>query len=663
PVPDATPEEKPSPDAVQIKPGEPAQPQTVGQPKLKAEVVPPSTQQQPPAEHLPFVITHAGNLVFISDKPFKFAKLHPAGSKPLAEDQNFRIARDRFPSESLFIYFNVALEERAKPRPSPKQTISEAEAERIRKEEEATVETEMAQPSPGEPRSPEMLPARPDEQVTATLVVAQPSPAPKPTQAQQAQMAAYSQLVQMMDLLTRGEPQWPEAVGAALTLDNDSYVIRSILIGPPDAKPLPLPFVPQLLSGPAYASDAPSVLPDDTEVFVTMSVDFTRTYDGMQKQAEIALKSVPQQIAAGEKRELLNPFAAFEKKAGFKIKEDLLPALGNEIAIAGSLSTLAGAGVFGIPGSPRSSPKTSSNGTQDEKQKVSNAFPVLLIAVRDRDAARKLMPRVLDGLGIGEANLIAQTERHDDFELVNYGGVFAYAFVGNFVIISEAATVRRVIDANLNHQTLASNNSFRTSRRWQPRQSLGEIYVSPALMEGYQEEIRKPSASLDPKMRDFLLQLSPTADAITYTLSNEGLGALHELHLPKNLIIAMVAGTTAAMSAMKAGSPEMNEAIAESILRMISSAEATYQATQGNGSYGSLDKLVEAKLVQKEMLDKYGYNIQLSASGNQFEATATPISYGKTGRRSFFVDQTGVIRGDDHGGAPANSADKSAQGP
>ena len=95
-------------------------------------------------------------------------------------------------------------------------------------------------------------------------------------------------------------------------------------------------------------------------------------------------------------------------------------------------------------------------------------FPVLLIAIKDREAARRLMPRVLDGLGIGEANLIAQTERREDIELVNYGGAFAYAFVGRFLIVSEAATVRRVIDANLNNQTLASNNAFRNFRRWQP---------------------------------------------------------------------------------------------------------------------------------------------------------------------------------------------------
>ena len=371
------------------------------------------------------------------------------------------------------------------------------------------------------------------------------------------------------------------------------------------------------------------------------------------------------QLTVNEKDEgaakLFDPFAEFERKARFKIKEDLLPVLGNEIALAGSLNTLQGLGMFGVaaPPSPKASPETA-----DEKQKAPENYPVLLISIKDRDAARPLLPHVFDGLGIGEANLIAQTEKRGDTELVNYAGVFAYAFVGNFLVISEAAAVRRVIDANVNNRTLSSNSAFRNFRRWQPRQILGEVYVSPALMEGYQDAIRKQSAAKDEKMRDFLMQLSPTANAISYALTNEGFGEVHELHLPKNLIIAMVAGTTATMAALKEGSPEMDEMMAESLLRMIASAESTYQESVGKGSYGSLDQMIAAKLIgPKEMFDHYGYKFEVTASGDRFEATAMPVEYGKTGKRSFFVDHTGVVRGDDHGGGPANALDKPAQGP
>jgi hypothetical protein len=673
PTPEATPDSTPnltvapsdSPKARTNEPAQqPARDQAEAQPKAQPtkETAAPAVAPQAPAERLPFVISHSGNLVFISDKPFKFEKLHPVGSKALTEDQNFRIAHDRFSTEPVFVFFNVALEEKGKAK--AQQTIIEAEearrVEEAKAEAEAETQAELARSIPSEPApTPQPDPDRdnPNGRPVAVLRPT-PTPTPTPTKEQQVQAIASAQMGRMFDALGFGEPQWPEAVGLALALDNNDYVIKAILIDPPDAKKLPIPFVPQLISGPSFASDAPSVLPDDTEVFVTASIDLLQTYEGMRKEAEKKTKTA-RQILASEK-EQLDSFAEFEQKAGFKIKDDLLPALGNEIALAGSLKSVQGAGGFNIGPAPAAKPAPESDGAKtDQEKKGNDAFPMLLIAVKDRDAARRLMPRVLDGLGIGEANLIARVEKREDTELVNYGGIFAYAFVGNFVVISEAATVRRVIDAAVNHQTLSSNNAFRNSRRWEPSRTLGQIYISPALMEAYHEEIRKSVGSnVDATMRDFLLGLDPTASAITYALSNEGLGTQHEIHLPKNLILTTVAGIS---SATKNPPPEMNEAIAASALQMIANAEGTYLKTEGKGSYGSLDQLTKQKLVMMDVYEKYGYKFELTASGDHFEAVATPKEYGTSGKRSFFVDKSGVVRGDDHGGAPATVADKPIQ--
>src|SRR6267142_6081734 len=178
-------------------------------------------------------------------------------------------------------------------------------------------------------------------------------------------------------------------------------------------------------------------------------------------------------------------------------------------------------------------------------------------------------------------------------------------------------------------------------------------------MEGYQKAAHDPSQKIGAAMQEYLLRLSPTPQAITYALSNEGFGSIHELHLPKSLVLATVAGTA---SATKEPPPEMNEAVVRGLLRMIASAEATYKETTGKGSYGSLDNLIEAKLISSmEVFDKYGYRIDVTISGNQFEASATPVEYGKTGRLSYFVDVSGVVRGADHGGGPATAADRPIQ--
>jgi hypothetical protein len=686
PVPVPTPGSTEAPSGpAKAKPSEPGQSQAAAEPKIETAAAPAATPQAPaatpaatPAERLPFVITHSGNLVFISDKSFKFEKLHPVGSKSLAEDQNFRITHDRFSTEPVFLFFNVALEEKQKPKAS--QTIAEVEAEQTRKIEAAKAEAErqaeIARNAGTEPVATPQTdpdneklavfvqptePSKPNELGAVLVAGPQPSPTPTPTKEQQAQAISSAQVGHLLDALGFGEPQWPEAVGLALALDNSDYVIKAILIDPPDAKKLPLPFVPQLISGPSYASGAPSVLPEDTEIFVSASIDFSQTYEGMRKAAEVKAKAEVKQVPAGGKEPPLDTYAEFEKKAGIKIKDDLLPVFGNEIALAGSLKSLQGAGGFNIgPTTPAKPASVTGDVTQDKDKdkKGSDAFPMLLISVRDREAARRMMPRVLDGLGIGEANLIAQVEKREDTELVNYAGVFAYAFIGDFVVISEAATVRHVIDANVNHQTLSSSTTFRNSRRWEPNRTLGQIYISPALMESNQEEIRKQAATMDPAMRDFLLGLDPTAGAITYALSNEGLGTQHEIHLPKNLIITMVAGIS---SATKNPPPEANEMIAASALQMIANAETSYHSTVGKGSYGTLDQLTQQKLVMMEVFQKYGYNFEVTASGDQFEAVGTPREYGKTGKRSFFVDKSGVVRGDDHGGAPATVADKPVQ--
>ena len=102
----------------------------------------------------------------------------------------------------------------------------------------------------------------------------------------------------------------------------------------------------------------------------------------------------------------------------------------------------------------------------------------------------------------------------------------------------------------------------------------------------------------------------------------------------------------------------MNEMIAISVLQMIANGEENYKKTAGNGSYGSIDELVEHKMLGREMLDKYGYRFVVTTSSQGFEAVATPVEYGKSGIRSFFIDQSKIVRGDDHGGGPASRADK-----
>jgi len=105
-----------------------------------------------------------------------------------------------------------------------------------------------------------------------------------------------------------------------------------------------------------------------------------------------------------------------------------------------------------------------------------------------------------------------------------------------------------------------------------------------------------------------------------------------------------------------------NEGSAMQTLTNISSAEATYQSTVGNGNYGTLTDLRRQSLISAEVASgiKSGYqykiDVQSGANGSPagFTAVAVPTQYGSTGERSFFIDETGVLRGEDSHGLDAN---------
>jgi type IV pilus assembly protein PilA len=108
-----------------------------------------------------------------------------------------------------------------------------------------------------------------------------------------------------------------------------------------------------------------------------------------------------------------------------------------------------------------------------------------------------------------------------------------------------------------------------------------------------------------------------------------------------------------------------NEGSAMKQLRVLSDAEATYQATNGDGQYGTLQDLRRANLIDSKLGDGtyngYRFEIRVRQGTRNtpaaFEVVATPMDYGSSGRRSFYTDETGVIYSADKRGAEANAKD------
>jgi hypothetical protein len=210
---------------------------------------------------------------------------------------------------------------------------------------------------------------------------------------------------------------------------------------------------------------------------------------------------------------------------------------------------------------------------------------------------------------------------------------------------------RKVVDAYLNHDTLSSNSHFKNFTRWQPRQVLGQLYVAPGLVEQY----AFGGGGVNDKVNEYLSRVNPVIDPLTYSLTNDGQGPLHELHLPKNLLQLLIAGASSESSRRPL---EFNESMAQTALRSVAGSETSFKSDKGDGRYGTLEELLSESLLNKDLLENYGYRTELIASGDRFEATAVPIDYGTTGRLSYFIDESGVLRAGDHGGGAATVADQ-----
>lgn len=100
-----------------------------------------------------------------------------------------------------------------------------------------------------------------------------------------------------------------------------------------------------------------------------------------------------------------------------------------------------------------------------------------------------------------------------------------------------------------------------------------------------------------------------------------------------------------------------NETAAISRLRSIANAEFNYQAESG-GEYGTLDQLIDKGIIGDPSRGKLtGYKFEVRVRPGGFEATAVPERAGLTGIRSFYINESRIVRGADKKGESATEFD------
>jgi hypothetical protein len=610
-----------------------------------------------------YYIQRANSLIVLTPKPVQLKKLRPRGTKPFSEDTNFRVAYNRFSSEPVFVFVNTAAmkrkeEERSKQYEEERKKAEEAEkaeaekrAAEGAKEGEAGQEGQPGEGEEGEGQGEEMEPPPPEE-VPSPIVEEPPK---EPTEAEVLASAVSSLRYSLMG----GVPDIPDAVGIGFSPENDSFDVRVLLIDAPGEYSDPIPIFTQIVFGDPISPESSRVLPADSELVLTMALDLHTIHariDASETPGEMSVvMGTAEMVETGAKAmmasppEYASPLRTIEKILKVNTKDELLPLLGSEVAVS---LPIADFNPFGSPGVMRPVPRKEA---EEDKEKPAPRGPFIVISLRDKEGMKRMMPRLLEGFAGKAAAALAQTERREDTELVSYAGMFAYAFVGDFLVLAgDAATTRHVVESYLKGETLAADSNFKNYTRWQPRQILGQVYVSPVLSDTYRSWFSNPNSQISDEARGFLTHLGTTASQpITYSLSNDGLGALHELHVPKSFLLMTVA------SIASSGNPPetvRNERAAMGTLWQISYAQSNYKEQKG-GSYGSLEELVKAELLQEDTFKADNYKFSMTLTPEGFEVSAVPVEYGKTGKLSFFIDQSGVMRGGDHAGTAATASD------
>ncbi|HKP85518.1 MAG TPA: DUF3352 domain-containing protein, partial [Blastocatellia bacterium] len=466
-----------------------------------------------------------------------------------------------------------------------------------------------------------------------------PPPPPPPAAPQESRGGGSDHLMGLLDMIiTRSlrNTSTPDAAALALTLENDSLILRALVVTGQGTAFGPIPFIPILVSGPAQASGAASYMPADTDIFITASLDLPRLYDTALGMFGMLEDSSSSRAQKSKEPSLESKVAAFEKANGFKIRDEIAATLGSEIAVGIPARYLNATPIARVPLSPQSS----------------QSGLLFLVSVRDKEALRSKLRPVLEAVGLKSPNEKGLTEKRGDIEINSYSGV-SIAFIDSYLVIgSDAAAIRRVLDARAKNETLATSRDFHSYMQWQPRETLAQAYVSGTILK---DLFRNPStldSRYDEEGRRFLARFNFEPEPITYLAASDVLGPLYELRVPKNLLKRVFAEM--AVDELRMGVVR-NESAAKNILGMLSEMEKSYKTEHGR--YATLEEL-EGFEQFKEYLQSGGYKIDLSVSGNRYEATMTPTEYGKTGRLSFYLDQSGVVREGDHGGGRATAADK-----
>jgi hypothetical protein len=269
---------------------------------------------------------------------------------------------------------------------------------------------------------------------------------------------------------------------------------------------------------------AASLTTTDADLFVDMMIDWDKLYE--------AIESAFGMIAGAQSNGGLQPggaqsadmFAMAEASLGFSIKNDLLPTLGNELAIS-------------LAGLDRFLPSASARRATAPARPTMPRF-MLMVALKDPAGFEKLISSFINKQG-GAATQLARASYRG--ATISYNKDVAYAISGGFFIISGSATdIRRALDARALGNSLAATAEFREAVG-SSQQAMMQAYLSPGVSNKIIESISTEIVKANAELKDYVTSTAQTRSAIGLTITPDPDGLMMEMRAPANLTFMALA--------------------------------------------------------------------------------------------------------------------------
>lgn len=500
-----------------------------------------------------------------------------------------------------------------------------------------------------------------------------------------------------------------KSAALASTFDREGVVDRLQINLDPAKKNLLTTF----FSGPKSEFKAAQFIPAGTEILVSHSLDWVKVYDELlvklfyrelvraelmqayiaedevkRKAAEAQNQKLPErdwsefnQRAAAELTEeklaqaIKDKEAQMNEELGFTLRDEVAKDLGNEVTVA-----------YGIP-------KLVIAAVDKEDRKKDDEGWAVFIGIKDRAATQQALIKafayftsgLMNAGNRGDEQQPQKTEeqRKQERELRNKNAQSAWAmmptelyknveiksvfaawlgFSDEYLMVADSKeTIKQMLDLAEGGRALAGDFNYSRAMNGVGNATT-KVFIGPKMFDGLLNDFLKSWVTnpalleVEPSARAPLNVPATVAAAIEADASSIKLEAFSPLG---------IAGTFAlwGFGSDVRQATERKENQARQKLWELRKAEKIY-AKKNKNKYATLETLAKTKLTifdvetLKSEEGNYKFAFKLKPDGKGYEATATPIKYGRQGRKSFFIDETDKLRVADKQGAAATANDE-----